>query len=105
MNLQRICVLLALIGVIAKADIRAQSPNSVSSQTVAPIQDVFGAVSVRLKAGDFAPDIVFTKVLEPTGGSWSSADLSGKTTVLVFFPLVSRNPQPMTMTGTKRKCS
>jgi uncharacterized protein (TIGR03435 family) len=96
-NLQRICVLLALIGVIAKADIRAQSPNGVSSPSVAPIPGVFGAVSVRLKAGDFAPDIVFTKVLEPVGGSWSSADLSGKTTVLVFFPLVSRNPQPMTM--------
>ena len=97
MNLQSICVLLALIGVVAEADIRAQSPNSVGSPSVAPIQGVFGAVSVRLKTGDFAPDIVFTKVLEPVGGSWSSADLSGKTTVLVFFPLVSRNPQPMTM--------
>jgi uncharacterized protein (TIGR03435 family) len=36
-------------------------------------------------------------VLQPVGDSWSSAELSGKTTVLVFFPLVSRNPKPMTM--------
>jgi uncharacterized protein (TIGR03435 family) len=96
-NLQRICVLLAMVGLIVEADMRAQSPNSASSPSVAPIRGVFGAVSVRRRAGDFAPDFVFTKVLEPAGGSWNSADLFGKTTVLVFFPLVSRNPQAMTM--------
>jgi peroxiredoxin len=96
-NLQRIYVLSVLVGLFAKTDMRAQSPNGVSSPSVAAIRGVFGAVSVRLKAGDFAPDIVFTKVLEPAGGSWNSADLFGKTTVLVFFPLVSRNPQAMTM--------
>jgi len=96
-NLQKFCALFAFVGLFAKADMRGQSPNSVSSPSVAVIQGVFGAVSVRLKAGDFAPDIMFAKVLEPAGGSWNSGNLSGKATVLVFFPVVSRNPRPMTM--------
>ncbi len=98
MNLQRVCVHIALTGSLAIANAPAHSPNNVNNQPAPAFPGLFGPVSVRLKAGDLAPDIVFTKVLQPTGtASWSATDLSGKTTVLVFFPLISRNPQPMRM--------
>jgi hypothetical protein len=84
--------LLSLAGLFAKPGMGAQAPNGVSSPSVAAIQGVFGVVSVRLKEGDFAPGIVLAKVLEPAGGSWNSADFSGKTTVLVFFPLGLAQP-------------
>lgn len=55
---------------------------------------IFGLVTVSLKAGDDAPDIEFTKVLHAPGtAKWSSANAFSQTTVLVFLPLVSRNPQ------------
>ena len=59
---------------------------------------IFGPVSVRLKAGDFAPDMVFTEILG-TGAAapWTSASLSGRLTVLVFFPDTSHNLQSITM--------
>jgi uncharacterized protein (TIGR03435 family) len=57
-------------------------------------QGIFGPVTVHLKAGDDAPDIEFTKVLHGPGtAQWSSANAFSQTTVLVFLPLVSRNPQ------------
>jgi hypothetical protein len=40
-NLQRICVLLAIVVFIAKADMRAQSPNNVSSPSGAAIPRVY----------------------------------------------------------------
>ena len=55
---------------------------------------VFGLVTVRLKAGDDAPNIEFTKVLHAQGTvQWSSANAFSQTTALVFLPLMSRNPQ------------
>jgi uncharacterized protein (TIGR03435 family) len=55
---------------------------------------IFGLVTVRLKAGDDAPDIEFTKVLHAPGTSqWSSANTFRQITILVFLPLMSRNPQ------------
>ncbi|HLK69362.1 MAG TPA: TIGR03435 family protein [Bryobacteraceae bacterium] len=48
-----------------------------------------GAVS----AGDFAPDLIFTKVLSPPGASWSSSNLMGRVTVLALFPDTSHNLQ------------
>jgi hypothetical protein len=45
--------------------------------------------SVRLKAGDLAPEIVFTEIL--TAGAadpWSFANLSGRLTVLTFLPVL-----------------
>jgi hypothetical protein len=55
---------------------------------------IFGPVSAHLRAGDFAPDIVFTEILSAAGASpWSSANLSGRVTVLAFFPDTSHNPQ------------
>lgn len=57
----------------------------------------FGPVTVRLKAGDFAPDLGFTQVLNaPDQAAWSPANLSGKITVLVFFPDTTHNLQAVT---------
>ena len=53
----------------------------------------YGKITSRPKAGDFAPDITFTKVLHNEGAeSWSPADFYGKVTVLGFLPYVSDNP-------------
>ena len=55
---------------------------------------IFGLVTGGLKAGDDAPDIEVTKVLHGSGtAQWSSANVFSQTTVLVFLPLMSRNPQ------------
>ena len=59
---------------------------------------LFGPVTVSLKAGDDAPDIEFTKVLHAPGtAQWSSANSFSQTTVIVYLPLVSRNPQQVDM--------
>ncbi len=55
---------------------------------------VFGPITVSLKAGDDAPNIEFTKVLHAPGtAQWTSSNAFSQTTVLVFLPLMSRNPQ------------
>jgi len=55
---------------------------------------IFGPVTVSIKAGDDAPNIEFTKVLHAPGtAQWSSSNAFSQTTVLVFLPLMSRNPQ------------
>jgi uncharacterized protein (TIGR03435 family) len=55
---------------------------------------IFGLVTVSLKAGDDAPNIEFSKVLHAPGtAQWSSANAFSQTTVLVFLPLISANPQ------------
>jgi hypothetical protein len=55
---------------------------------------IFGSVTAHLKARDLAPDLVFTKILNPPSAApWSSANLSGQTTVLAFFPDTSHNLQ------------
>jgi len=47
-----------------------------------------------LKAGDFAPGIVFSRILNSGSASdWTSDSLSGQLTVLVFFPDTSHNLQ------------
>jgi uncharacterized protein (TIGR03435 family) len=54
----------------------------------------FGPVSTHLKAGDFAPVIVFTRILNAAdASSWTAESLSGKVTVLVFYPDTSHNLQ------------
>jgi uncharacterized protein (TIGR03435 family) len=54
----------------------------------------YGPVTVHLKAGDRAPDIVFKNLLNaPVSSSWSQSNLSGQTTVLVFFLDTSHNIQ------------
>jgi uncharacterized protein (TIGR03435 family) len=53
---------------------------------------IFGPISVRLKAGDDAPEIEFTKILSaPTQATWNPAILSGQLTVLAFFPDTTHN--------------
>jgi len=58
----------------------------------------FGPVSAHLKAGDFAPEIVFTRILNNAGAAgWNSQSLSGQLTVLVFYPDTSHNLQSVIM--------
>jgi uncharacterized protein (TIGR03435 family) len=58
---------------------------------------LFGPVTVRLKAGDLAPDLMFTQTLNAAASvDWSPANLSGKITVLVFFPDITDNLQAVT---------
>lgn len=55
---------------------------------------IFGPVTARPKAGDVAPGIVFTKILNSgDAAGWSPERLREKPTVLVFFPDTSHNPQ------------
>ena len=57
---------------------------------------MYGPVTVHLKAGDFAPDVTFSKILNAPGPApWSKPNLSGKLTVLSFFPDTSHNLQPV----------
>jgi len=54
---------------------------------------IFGPVLNRLKAGDVAPDIRFSKILNAAGRTaWSPPNLSGQVTVLSIFPDTSHNP-------------
>src|SRR5580698_6064493 len=55
---------------------------------------LFGPVSSHLRAGDFAPAIVFTRVLNAGSASpWAPESLAGQVTVLAFFPDTSHNLQ------------
>jgi uncharacterized protein (TIGR03435 family) len=55
---------------------------------------IFGSVTGHVKAGDLAPDLVFTKILNARSAApWGSANLSGQMTVLAFFPDTSHNLQ------------
>lgn len=54
---------------------------------------LFGKISTHPKAGDLAPELVFTKVLHNDGTNvWTADKLYGKVTVLQFLPYVSGNP-------------
>ncbi len=56
--------------------------------------NLYGPVSTHLRAGDFAPEIAFTRILSQGGASpWTSESLSGQITVLVFYPDTSHNLQ------------
>jgi len=56
----------------------------------------FGTATGHPKAGDTAPDLVFSQLLRaPEPGSWTQANLSGQVTVLSFFPDTSHNPKPV----------
>jgi uncharacterized protein (TIGR03435 family) len=58
---------------------------------------MFGPISVHLKAGDFAPDLVFNGMLNAGGATpWTTASLSGQMAVLAFFPDTSHNIQSVT---------
>jgi peroxiredoxin len=54
----------------------------------------YGTATGHPKAGDTAPDLVFSQVLSaPVAASWSQANLTGQVTVLSFFPDTSHNPK------------
>src|SRR5215469_14745074 len=53
---------------------------------------VYGPATGHPKAGDPAPELVFSQVLSaPAAGSWTQANLSGQVTVVGFFTLTSPN--------------
>jgi len=55
---------------------------------------MFGPVVTNPRAGDLAPDLVFSNVLSsPGSGAWSSSNFLGHMTVLVFFPDTTYNVQ------------
>lgn len=59
---------------------------------------MYGPVTAHVKAGDRAPDLVFTNTLSsPVPGSWSPQNLTGPVTVLGFFPDTTDNPQLVTL--------
>ncbi len=56
--------------------------------------NLYGPVSTHLRAGDFAPEIVFTRILsQGSASAWTSESLSGQISVLVFYPGTSHNLQ------------
>ena len=53
---------------------------------------LFGKITSHPKAGDLAPDLVFTKVLHNDGSNvWTADRLYGRVTVVQFLPFVSGN--------------
>jgi len=59
---------------------------------------LYGPITTHLKAGDRAPDIVFTNLLSaPVSASWSQSNLAGQLTVLAFYPDTSHNLQSVTL--------
>lgn len=55
---------------------------------------VFGQNSASLKAGDVAPNLIWTRILQSPGGSGSDpVSFLGHLTVVGFFPVVSPNQQ------------
>jgi uncharacterized protein (TIGR03435 family) len=60
--------------------------------------EMYGPVTVHLKAGDLAPAIRFDKVLSAPGSAqWNPANLTGQLTILIFYLNTSRNLQTITM--------
>lgn len=58
---------------------------------------LFGPVTAHLKAGDFAPDIQFDRVLHSaTGVPWNQGNLSAHLSALVFLPDTHDNPDLVT---------
>ena len=91
MSLTSIRIFAVLAAFFGAPTLHAQPPSDGSVPF--PRIGVFGPVTARIKAGDRAPDISFTKGLQPAGALSNSVNLTGRTTVLVFFPLISRNSQ------------
>jgi uncharacterized protein (TIGR03435 family) len=70
---------------------------SIATVVVFGQMSTYGPVTTHLKAGDVAPDIAFTKVLNVPGPiPWRPSNLTGHLTVLVFFPDTSHNLEAVT---------
>jgi hypothetical protein len=87
MRLRSTCILVAVLFLLGTPELRAQAPDG-----------FFGPVTARPKAGEPAPDILYTKVLHSPGSSadpapWTSANFSGQVTVAAFFPDTTDKPQ------------
>lgn len=93
MNPKRTRILAPVAAFFGALNMHAQPPSGGSVPFPREMPGVFGPVTARIKAGDRAPDISFTKVLQPAGALLNSVALMGRTTVLVFFPQISPNSQ------------
>jgi uncharacterized protein (TIGR03435 family) len=93
MNPKRTRILAAVAAFLGALNMHGQPPSDGSVPFPREMPGVFGPVTARIKAGDRAPDISFTKVLQPAGTPLTSVTLTGRTTVLVFFPQISPNSQ------------
>ena len=59
---------------------------------------LYGPATGHPKAGDIAPDLASSQVLSsPIPGAASPPNLSGRVTVLSFFPDTSDNPEPVAL--------
>lgn len=59
---------------------------------------LYGPATTPLKAGDIAPDIVYTKILSaPSSADWTQSNLKGQLTIVVFSLRTSQNPQIVTL--------
>ena len=99
MRLRSTCSLVAVLFLLSAPELRAQASGNAANQP--GLDGFFGPVTARPRAGDPAPDILYTKVLHSPGSSadpapWTSANLSGQVTVIAFFPDTTDNPQAVT---------
>jgi uncharacterized protein (TIGR03435 family) len=113
MRLRSICSFVAVLFLLTTPQLRAQGIAAADNSGSTALRNVmgpgpngfFGLVSARPKAGDPAPDIVYTKVLHSPGSSadpapWTSANFSGQVTVIAFFPDTTANLQAVTRWNT-----
>jgi uncharacterized protein (TIGR03435 family) len=123
MRLRRTCIFVAVLLPLTTPQLRAQAAGNGANQpdgagiaaadsfgSSAPREVMgpgpgpkgfFGPVTRRPKAGDPALDIVYTKVLHSPGSSadpapWTSANFSGRVTVITFLPDTTDNLQAVT---------
>jgi hypothetical protein len=67
MNPKRTRILAPVAAFFGALNMHAQPPSGGSVPFLREMPGVFGPVTARIKAGDRAPDISFTKVLQPAG--------------------------------------
>jgi len=112
MRLRSICTYVLILFLFTTPQLPAQGPDNGTNQPGGTAlrkvlgqgpepNGFFGPVSARPKAGDPAPEVLYTKVLHSPGSSanpapWTSANFSGQVTVIAFFPDTTDNLQAVT---------
>jgi uncharacterized protein (TIGR03435 family) len=99
MRLGTICNLAAALLLMTTPLLHAQSPDNGGARVWGPgslKNGFFGPVSARPRAGDQAPDLVYSRALHSPGSSinpapWTSADFTGQVTIIAFFPDTTDN--------------
>ena len=62
-------VQIVFTGYLTVAGVCAQARSSMDTQPVSSFPGFFGPVSARLRAGEVAPDLVSTRLLQPAGAA------------------------------------